>query len=570
MSEEGKLQESVKKTQDLLGKFVKKPPLTEKLLRKPPFRFLHDIINAIIKETGFLKGLFTDEELISSNITDKDAKLGYLTKLIDAMKLITGQELSVRPSKIVSGQEPVKTNELLQLIAKSIDKKISSSEAIEHYKESLEKKERQRSKKSDEKPRKSSSSEKLRRFREAEEKRKSSEEKPREPSEEKSRKSTKKAPSERTRSKEPDRREKEEKGRTEKDQKERRERGERDRREKEEKDAKRKKPREDSVERKSKQREAERSKKKRSSSPKKAPEPRNEEESMEPSKDSTESIHEEKREEEEILPPQVLPPEEPKLEEAPTAPEPLPDTSPPAKTHAPASAPQRRSLLRPPSARPPSARPGAPKLKGKGDFVINTSGLQMGDVHVIVENFDNKDDDEGMVVVESSSNEEAIVGNSELLNKELTKEHGYLVAQILETQRELVNEGNVEIIPKVEIEWEAGMRKEKEAVIREVEKLRGTIQGLTRTTNPLGKLMDFLQEDAEIMEKELWDWRGQFSDLREQLVKERNGMKDAVKPLEESLKEIEGTISAQMEKILQTKANIMRNNQKIQKLLSGR
>lgn len=41
------------------------------------------------------------------------------------LELISGQSnLTVRASKIISGQEPTKTNELLQAIGKCLDKKV--------------------------------------------------------------------------------------------------------------------------------------------------------------------------------------------------------------------------------------------------------------------------------------------------------------------------------------------------------------------------------------------------------------------------------------------------------------
>lgn len=48
----------------------------------------------------------------------------YITWILYVLELISGANLMVRASKIVSGQEPTKTNELLQAIGKALDKKV--------------------------------------------------------------------------------------------------------------------------------------------------------------------------------------------------------------------------------------------------------------------------------------------------------------------------------------------------------------------------------------------------------------------------------------------------------------
>lgn len=49
--------------------------------------------------------------------------------------MTTGKSLSAKPSKIVAGQEPEKTNELLQCLAQALDSKLSSGEAVKKFKE---------------------------------------------------------------------------------------------------------------------------------------------------------------------------------------------------------------------------------------------------------------------------------------------------------------------------------------------------------------------------------------------------------------------------------------------------
>ncbi|KAL8599770.1 hypothetical protein ACOMHN_040480 [Nucella lapillus] len=119
-----------KKTQDTLGKVIKKPPLTDKLLGKPPFRFLHDVVTSVIKTTGFMKGLYADSEMSSDNVKEKEAKIAFLQKAIDMVSAVLGQGVSAKPAKIVAGHEPERTNAFLQALAAAIDAKVDNDEYV--------------------------------------------------------------------------------------------------------------------------------------------------------------------------------------------------------------------------------------------------------------------------------------------------------------------------------------------------------------------------------------------------------------------------------------------------------
>lgn len=93
--------------------------MTEKLLTKPPFRYLHDIFTALNAATGFGNGLYQGQELEAKSITEKDAKINFLVKMIRLTELIMQQEIDVKPSKIVAGHEPEKTNLFLQAMAQA-------------------------------------------------------------------------------------------------------------------------------------------------------------------------------------------------------------------------------------------------------------------------------------------------------------------------------------------------------------------------------------------------------------------------------------------------------------------
>jgi len=104
-------------TIEVLQPLIKKPKLTPKLLGKPPFRFLHDLITGVADSTGFGQGLYTEDELNAASIKDKDSKLAYLEKIHLYVQAAHGSEIYLKLGKVVAGMEPEKTNEFLQTLA---------------------------------------------------------------------------------------------------------------------------------------------------------------------------------------------------------------------------------------------------------------------------------------------------------------------------------------------------------------------------------------------------------------------------------------------------------------------
>ena len=103
-----------KETAQMYQQLIQKPKMTEQLLTKPPFRYIHDIYTATCAKTGYGQGLFDEAELDSRSITEKEEKINFLNKLIALTELVIGERIDVKPTKIVSGLEPEKTNFFLQ------------------------------------------------------------------------------------------------------------------------------------------------------------------------------------------------------------------------------------------------------------------------------------------------------------------------------------------------------------------------------------------------------------------------------------------------------------------------
>nr|XP_039326069.1 TRAF3-interacting protein 1 isoform X4 [Saimiri boliviensis boliviensis] len=677
----------VRRTQEALGKVIRRPPLTEKLLSKPPFRYLHDIITEVIRMTGFMKGLYTDTEMKSDNVKDKDAKISFLQKAIDVVVMVSGEPLLAKPARIVAGHEPERTNELLQIIGKCCLNKLSSDDAVRRVlagekgevkgraslaprsqepdnknvqeeepsvhkdtegRRESEIKARSTSRdrkqkeelKEDSKPReKAKAKEKAKenggdRHREGESERARARARP-ESERQKDR-------GNRERDRDPEREketERKSEGGKEKERLRDRDRGQerdtgkdRDRRRAKNgehaRDPDREKSREHDKPEKKSASSGEMSKKLSDGTFKDSKAETETEISTRTSKSLTTKTSKrrsknsvEGRKEDNIsakildsivsginnepnqetttseigtkeaninstsisddnsasLRHENIEPDPAVKQKGDSASDAEGDAGPAGQDKTEVSEipeiPNELSSSLRKIPRPGSARPAPPRVKRQDSaeaLPLERSGSGKTVSNVIIEshNSDNEEDDQFVVEAAPQLSEMSEIEMVAAVELEEEK-HGGLVKKILETKKdyEKLQQSLKPGEKERSLIFESAWKKEKDIVSKEIEKLRMSIQTLCKSALPLGKIMDYIQEDVDAMQNELQLWHTENRQHAEALQQEQSITDCAVEPLKAELAELEQMIKDQQDKICAVKANILRNEEKIQKMV---
>ncbi|XP_047702505.1 TRAF3-interacting protein 1 isoform X6 [Prionailurus viverrinus] len=603
----------VKRTQEALGKVIRRPPLTEKLLNKPPFRYLHDIITEVIRVTGFMKGLYTDAEMKSDNVKDKDAKISFLQKAIDVVVMVSGEPLSAKPVRIVAGHEPERTNELLQRIGKCCLSKLSSDDAVKRVlagergdakartpltsksqgldnrnareegpgvredkedkryseinEEGARRDQKQREEVKEESKARDKDKDKDKTTENDRERHKEPErDKYREGERERARNRAKQDRDRGTRERDKDvertRERRSEAGKEERRQERERDKGrdrDRDRRRGKDGDHSRNPDRE-------KSREHDKPERKSSNSGEVS------------KKLSDGSVKDSKAETETEVSTRASGSVTAKMSkrrsknsmegDSPSDTEVGPSVQ--EKSELPSELPA--NIRKPP--RPGSARPAPPRVKRQDGAEALTadrtgSGKAVASVIVDAQNSDGEEDDQFVVEAAPQLPEMSELEVVPAVDMEEEEKHGGLVKKILETKKDYEKlqqpprPGEKEKLLVSESAW----KKEKDIVSKEIEKLRVSIQTLCKSALPLGKIMDYIQEDVDAMQNELQLWHSENRQHAEALQEEQSITDCAVEPLKAELAELEQLIRDQQDKICAVKANILRNDEKIQKMV---
>lgn len=133
---------------------------------------------------------------------------------------------------------------------------------------------------------------------------------------------------------------------------------------------------------------------------------------------------------------------------------------------------------------------------------------------------------------------------------------GSLMKQLIETKQEL--EGETDRRPEERVTIE----------LQDVEKLRARLQAVSRSANPLGRVLDALQEDIDAMLTELGTWAAEFNSNTLLLRTQKDSVDGEIDVLNARVHDLDQEIADQTEKIAATKAVIQKKEQKLSRVIA--
>ena len=128
-------------TGKMLGSLIEQPKMDEKLLKRPPPKYIYDIVLNTMKKTNFPKGLLTEEEMEQKYWkADHRHKFDILKKIVDITRIVMNEYFEIKVTDILTGKEPEKTNYFLRMFYKAATNGKDNTPLIKKYLKLLENK----------------------------------------------------------------------------------------------------------------------------------------------------------------------------------------------------------------------------------------------------------------------------------------------------------------------------------------------------------------------------------------------------------------------------------------------
>lgn len=233
------------------------------------------------------------------------------------------------------------------------------------------------------------------------------------------------------------------------------------------------------------------------------------------------------------------------------------------------------------TARPTTARAAPPKVVKRQEADEAAAAFESQErltsgkpvVKIISESEKSRDTQEdSLFVVEKADPEldrlnvfDRIDANGEDISLSSGDHHdvkGSLIKQLQETKDHLEGDGTTPATARPSSSSTDFLKTQ------EVEKLRQSLQSMSRSANPLGRTLDALQEDMDSMLTELKMWEEEYRQNTLKVEQERSSIDSEVEELKKRLQDLESEVEEENDKIGMSKALIERQEEKLRRVIT--